>query len=143
MYTIYILILMCRLCLSTTPDFSYVDLDEDDDYMANVTESTDTTDEFAEMIELTTKTDLIAIESRIEELSTILKETIHRIRQQFKKMDIVFLIDSSSSVGKSNFLSELRFVIKFLSDFNVSFNYTRVAVVTFSSQEQIVCYFFY
>lgn len=134
---------MCRLCLSTTPDFSYVDLDEDDDYMANVTESTDTTDEFAEMIELTTKTDLIAIESRIEELSTILKETIHRIRQQFKKMDIVFLIDSSSSVGKSNFLSELRFVIKFLSDFNVSFNYTRVAVVTFSSQEQIVCYFFY
>lgn len=134
---------MCRLCLSTTPDFAYVDLDEDDDYMANVTESTDTTDEFAEMTELTTKTDLIANESRIEELSTILKETIHRIRQQFKKIDIVFLIDSSSSVGKSNFLSELRFVIKFLSDFNVSFNYTRVAVVTFSSQEQIVCYFFY
>lgn len=80
-----------------------------------------------------------AVDARIHELSTILKQTIHRIRQQFKKIDIIFLIDSSSSVGKSNFHSELRFVIKFLSDFNVSYNYTRVSILTFSSQEKIVC----
>lgn len=81
----------------------------------------------------------LAVETKLLELSGILKTTIHRIRKQFKKLDIVFLIDSSSSVGKSNFRSELRFVIKFLSDFNVSFNYTRVSIVTFSSQEKIVC----
>lgn len=79
-----------------------------------------------------------AVDARIHELSTVLKQTIYRIRQQYKKMDIIFLIDSSSSVGKSNFHSELRFVIKFLSDFNVSFNYTRVSILTFSSQEKIV-----
>lgn len=84
--------------------------------------------------------DLIVAESKIQKLSLVLKSTVHRIRQQHKKMDIVFLIDSSSSVGKSNFRSEVKFVIKFLSDFNVSFNYTRVAIVTFSSQENIVCY---
>lgn len=81
----------------------------------------------------------LTVEAKLLELSGILKSTIHRIRKQFKKLDIVFLIDSSSSVGKSNFRSELRFVIKFLSDFNVSFNYTRVSIVTFSSQEKIVC----
>lgn len=80
-----------------------------------------------------------AVDTRILELSAVLKQTIHRIRQQYKKMDIIFLIDSSSSVGKSNFHSELRFVIKFLSDFNVSYNYTRVSILTFSSQEKIVC----
>lgn len=81
-----------------------------------------------------------AAEIKVQELSAVLKNTIHSIRQQYKKMDIVFLIDSSSSVGKSNFQSELRFVIKFLSDFNVSFNYTRVSVVTFSSKDKIVCF---
>lgn len=80
----------------------------------------------------------LAAEMKVRELSAVLKMTIHRIRQQYKKLDIVFLIDSSSSVGKSNFRSELRFVIKFLSDFNVSFNYTRVSIVTFSSQDKIV-----
>lgn len=78
------------------------------------------------------------VDNRTLELSAVLKQTIHRIRQKYKKIDIIFLIDSSSSVGKSNFRSELRFVIKFLSDFNVSYNYTRVSILTFSSQEKIV-----
>lgn len=79
--------------------------------------------------------------SRVEELSKVFKSTIYQIRQKHKKIDIVFLIDSSSSVGKQNFLSEMKFVVKFLSDFNVSFNYTRVAIVTFSSQGKIVSKF--
>lgn len=82
-------------------------------------------------------------ESKVHELSVVLKRTIQGIRQKYKKMDIVFLIDSSSSVGKTNFLSELKFVTKFLSDFNVSYNYTRVAIVTFSSQGKIVSEFLF
>lgn len=77
-------------------------------------------------------------ERRVDELAEILKENIYQIRQKYKKIDVVFLLDASSSVGKNNFLSELKFVTKFLSDFNVSFNYTRVALVTFSSQGKIV-----
>lgn len=87
---------------------------------------------------ITIDDEINAVDARLQELSAVLKQTIHRIRQQYKKMDIIFLIDSSSSVGKSNFHSELRFVIKFLSDFNVSYNYTRVSILTFSSQEKIV-----
>lgn len=78
------------------------------------------------------------IETKVNELSGLLKRTIHRIRQLYKKIDVVFLLDASSSVGKSSFLSELKFVRKFLSDFNVSYNYTRVSLVTFSSQGKIV-----
>lgn len=77
-------------------------------------------------------------EKRVDELAEILKQNIFQIRQKHKKIDVVFLLDASSSVGKNNFLSELKFVTKFLSDFNVSFNYTRVALVTFSSQGKIV-----
>lgn len=146
-----------RLCLSSSDE--YVELDDDldwdgsvdtsdDEVYANVTdlpENEFTTNATPQSIENTIKTaasiddDATAAESKVHELSAVLKATIHRIRQQYKKMDIVFLIDSSSSVGKSNFRSELKFVTKFLSDFNVSFNYTRVSIVTFSSQEKIVC----
>lgn len=77
-------------------------------------------------------------EIKVNELSVVLKRTIHRIREKYKKIDVVFLLDASSSVGKSSFISELKFVRKFLSDFNVSYNYTRVSLVTFSSQGKIV-----
>lgn len=85
-------------------------------------------------VETTTSTTGI----NIKDLSAVLKQTIYRIRQKYKKIDVVFLLDASSSVGKSSFLSELKFVRKFLSDFNVSYNYTRVSLVTFSSQGKIV-----
>lgn len=88
---------------------------------------------------LVTTSPLIAI--KVNELSVVLKRTIHRIRQRYKKIDVVFLLDASSSVGKRSFLSELKFVRKFLSDFNVSYNYTRVSLVTFSSQGKIVSSF--
>lgn len=78
------------------------------------------------------------IESDIEQLSEKLKSFTHRVRQQYKKIDIVFLVDSSSSVGNANFRNEIKFVVKFLSDFNVSYNYTRVAIITFSSNDKIV-----
>lgn len=139
-----LLAISTQLCLSSD-DADYIEVTDD----LNLNElNLDTTDEPEYDISAYTEdaahvTEMIidealAVELKVNELSTVLKSTIHRIRQQYKKMDIVFLIDSSSSVGKSNFRSELRFVIKFLSDFNVSFNYTRVSIVTFSSQEKIV-----
>lgn len=75
---------------------------------------------------------------KVDLLSKIFKKTVQRLRQKTKRIDLVFLIDSSSSVGKSNFMSEIKFVKKMLGDFNVSYNYTRVAIVTFSSQGKIV-----
>lgn len=150
------LLLLCQsVCLSS----DYVELIDDlvwstsDELDANATEDIDSIDlltsttDIVNLLENVTKNvtldEVIAAETKVQELSAVLKSTIHNIRQQYKKLDIVFLIDSSSSVGKSNFRSELRFVIKFLSDFNVSFNYTRVSIVTFSSQEKIVCSCFY
>lgn len=158
MYSIYLYLILfsisTRLCLvaESVENVDYIDLDdklnldESNELMVNVTDVAD--NEISEsstalnLVESTTKQtadETVVVDSKVHELSAVLKSTIHRIRQQFKKMDIVFLIDSSSSVGKSNFRSELKFVVKFLSDFNVSFNYTRVSIVTFSSQEKIVC----
>lgn len=76
--------------------------------------------------------------SKVDILSRLFKNSVNRLRQKTKRVDLVFLIDSSSSVGKTNFLSEIKFVKKMLADFNVSYNYTRVAIVTFSSQGKIV-----
>lgn len=89
----------------------------------------------------TTPINVTTARTKIETLSKVFKKSVQKIKQKQKRMDIVFLIDSSSSVGKTNFHSELKFVKKFLSDFNVSFNHTRVAIVTFSSQGKIVSVF--
>lgn len=133
-----IISIVAQLCLSSS-NLDYTEVGENLNWDVELNElDTITTDVPVELSFKNIVHDEIAAETKVNELSAVLKSTIHRIRQQYKKMDIVFLIDSSSSVGKSNFRSELRFVIKFLSDFNVSFNYTRVSIVTFSSQEKIV-----
>ncbi|XP_055587381.1 sushi, von Willebrand factor type A, EGF and pentraxin domain-containing protein 1-like [Uranotaenia lowii] len=78
------------------------------------------------------------IKIKVDRLSGSFKANVEKIKTKHKRVDIVFLIDASSSVGKTNFGSEIKFVKKLLSDFNVSYNYTRVAVVTFSSQNKII-----
>lgn len=78
------------------------------------------------------------IKAKVDRLSGSFKKSVEKIKIKHKRVDIVFLIDASSSVGKANFHSEIKFVKKLLSDFNVSYNYTRVAVITFSSQMKIV-----
>lgn len=55
-----------------------------------------------------------------------------------KQIDIIFLVDSSTSVGKHNFVEEIKFVKKLLSDFTVDSNHTRVSVITFSSRERVI-----
>ena len=53
------------------------------------------------------------------------------------EMDLVFIVDSSSSLGENNFENELKFVTKFLSDFTVSYDLTRVAVITYGDYVSI------
>ncbi|XP_057660658.1 sushi, von Willebrand factor type A, EGF and pentraxin domain-containing protein 1-like isoform X1 [Diorhabda carinulata] len=74
--------------------------------------------------------------SKIDILGDILKIQTDSIKN-FTKLDIIFLIDASSSVGENNFKNELKFVKKLLSDVIVDYNHTRVAVVTFSSPTNI------
>lgn len=78
------------------------------------------------------------IKSQLDAMSNVFRKVITKIKMKFKRIDMVFLVDSSSSVGKENFENEISFVKRLLSDFNVSFNYTRVALITFSSRSKIV-----
>uniref|UniRef100_A0AAY4CTR2 Sushi, von Willebrand factor type A, EGF and pentraxin domain-containing protein 1 n=1 Tax=Denticeps clupeoides TaxID=299321 RepID=A0AAY4CTR2_9TELE len=77
-------------------------------------------------------------ESKVERLGQIFKQNVRQLRERSLTLDLVFLVDESSSVGASNFRSELRFVRKLLSDFPVSPENTRVALVTFSSKTHVV-----
>ncbi|KAK3090083.1 hypothetical protein FSP39_009008 [Pinctada imbricata] len=84
------------------------------------------------------RTDL-ASKNKVETLGPVLKRHVQALRgAQDRRMDIVFLVDSSASVGMKNFLDELKFVRKLLADFTVDSNHTRVAVVTFSSRTRVL-----
>lgn len=52
--------------------------------------------------------------------------------------DLVFLLDSSGSVGEENFRFEVKFVRKVLHWFKVSVNHTRIAIVRFSNSVRMV-----
>ncbi|XP_034532135.1 sushi, von Willebrand factor type A, EGF and pentraxin domain-containing protein 1 isoform X3 [Notolabrus celidotus] len=77
-------------------------------------------------------------ESKVERLGQEFKRNVRELREKSSCLDLVFLVDESSSVGANNFLSELRFVRKMLSDFPVAPENTRVALVTFSSKTHVV-----
>ncbi|CAN9509297.1 unnamed protein product [Ophioblennius macclurei] len=77
-------------------------------------------------------------ESKVERLGQAFKRNVRELREKSGCLDLVFLLDESSSVGAANFLSELRFVRKMLSDFPVAAENTRVALVTFSSKTHVV-----
>ncbi|CAH0560178.1 unnamed protein product [Brassicogethes aeneus] len=74
--------------------------------------------------------------SKIDILGEIFKKNIDDLKKN-NKLDLIFLVDASSSVGDKNFKSELKFVKKLLSDITVDYNHTRIAVVTFSSSNNI------
>ncbi|XP_063042299.1 sushi, von Willebrand factor type A, EGF and pentraxin domain-containing protein 1 isoform X3 [Engraulis encrasicolus] len=79
-------------------------------------------------------------ESKVERLGQTFKQSVRELRERSlnASMDLVFLVDESSSVGAANFRLELRFVRKLLSDFPVAPEETRVALVTFSSKSHVV-----
>ncbi|XP_063401402.1 sushi, von Willebrand factor type A, EGF and pentraxin domain-containing protein 1-like [Mytilus trossulus] len=76
---------------------------------------------------------------KVEVLGSALKKHIHLLRKTSEtKVDLIFLVDSSASVGKSNFGNELKFVRKLLADFVVDNNHTKIAVITFSSRRFVL-----
>lgn len=77
--------------------------------------------------------------NKVELLGSVLKKHIHLLRSSSEtKLDIIFLVDSSASVGKSNFGNELKFVRKLLADFVVDEDHTKVSVITFSSKRLVL-----
>ncbi len=75
--------------------------------------------------------------SKVDYLGEVLKGYVAQLRNTpNKKVDLVFLVDSSGSVKEEGFWNELKFVKKLLADFTVDRNNTRVAVITFSSCER-------
>ncbi|XP_015258797.1 PREDICTED: sushi, von Willebrand factor type A, EGF and pentraxin domain-containing protein 1 isoform X1 [Cyprinodon variegatus] len=77
-------------------------------------------------------------ERKVERLGQAFKRNVRVLREKSACLDLVFLVDESSSVGSNNFQSELRFIRKMLSDFPVAPENTRVALVTFSSKNHVV-----
>lgn len=77
--------------------------------------------------------------SKVDILGAVLKQQVEELRQvPDRQVELVFLVDSSASVGAENFFNELKFVKKLLADFTVEYNATRVALVTFSSRNRVV-----
>lgn len=76
--------------------------------------------------------------SKVERLGRAFRSRVRRLRELSDRLELVFLVDESSSVGQANFLNELKFVRKLLSDFPVVSTATRVAIVTFSSKNNVV-----
>ena len=75
---------------------------------------------------------------KVRHLGKILKCYVQELRSTVNaKVELIFLIDSSGSVGEEHFIDELKFVKKLLADFTVDQNNTRVSVVTFSSPELV------
>lgn len=73
--------------------------------------------------------------TRVEVLGEILRGRLHTLLGRTNaSVDLIFLIDASSSVGPDNFSSELRFVRKVLAGLQVSAHHARVSVVTFASE---------
>lgn len=79
-----------------------------------------------------------AVGSKVERLGRAFRSRVRRLRELSDRLELVFLVDESSSVGQTNFLNELKFVRKLLSDFPVVSTATRVAIVTFSSKNNVV-----
>ncbi|XP_052776199.1 sushi, von Willebrand factor type A, EGF and pentraxin domain-containing protein 1-like isoform X1 [Mya arenaria] len=77
--------------------------------------------------------------SKVETLGRVFKGHIKDLKDgSGGALDLLFLVDSSTSVGKNNFVEEVKFVKKLLSDFTVDVNDTRVSVITFSSRERVI-----
>ena len=72
-------------------------------------------------------------------LGRLLKKHVTNLRTgSGQEADLVFLVDSSASVGAENFYNEIKFIRKLLADFTVSHNTTRVVVITYSSVNQVI-----
>lgn len=136
----FLLITNALMCRAST-DYSYDDYEEIPDASSTTTArattslisllSDDDDDDRRKM-----ENDVIKVQ--LDTMSSTFRKIVNKLKMKHKRIEMVFLVDSSSSVGKENFVNEISFVKRLLSDFNVSFNYTRVALITFSSRSKIV-----
>ncbi|XP_075228633.1 sushi, von Willebrand factor type A, EGF and pentraxin domain-containing protein 1-like isoform X2 [Lycorma delicatula] len=80
------------------------------------------------------------LKSKVDALGEVLKKRVDILRTAEKNhpLELIFLVDASSSVGAENFKSELKFVKKLLADFTISSSHTRVALISFASAESVV-----
>lgn len=142
---IYLCLLITQMRLivcENSTDYSYDDFDEEIPGVTITTDSTKPTDSpSVHIFEEEEKGVNDENENQfvqLEKMSNTFKRIVNKYKLKHKKLEIIFLIDASSSVGKENFENEISFVKRLLSDFNVSYNYTRVALITFSSKSKIV-----
>lgn len=135
----FLLTMNVFVCRAST-DYSYDD-DEENPVEADAALKTATTQRILiakEDDEERNKIENDVIKEQMDVMSSTFRRIITKIKMKHKRIEMIFLVDSSSSVGKENFANEISFVKRLLSDFNVSFNYTRVALITFSSRSKIV-----
>lgn len=136
---IFVLITIIFVSRAST-DYSYDDYEEIPDSSSSsiVTTSTPSENLSNDVDQKKSENDIETVKEHLDEMSNTFRKIIGKIKMKHKKIEMVFLVDSSSSVGKENFANEISFVKRLLSDFNVSYNYTRVALITFSSRSKIV-----
>lgn len=147
---LFLLIMRARLIAcennNSTTDYTYDEYDEE--IPESLTESSPLSSSVASRI--ISDGDFIEVEkgvneeenedqqAQLEKMSSTFKRIVNKFKNKHKKLEIIFLIDASSSVGAENFENEISFVKRLLSDFNVSYNFTRIALITFSSKSKIV-----
>jgi hypothetical protein len=131
------LLLITNVCRAST-DYSYDDDEENPVVAIEISTTQRALVPEIEDDEERNKIENDVIKERLDVMSSVFRRIITKIKMKNKRIEMIFLVDSSSSVGKENFANEISFVKRLLSDFNVSFNYTRVALITFSSRSKIV-----
>ncbi|CAK9299230.1 unnamed protein product, partial [Gordionus sp. m RMFG-2023] len=77
----------------------------------------------------------------MESAWSLQKPTNNSIERTYLPLDLVFLIDASTSLGLENFEKTLKFVNNITVTLPVSSNLTRIALITFSSESKIFQYF--
>ncbi|XP_046385384.1 sushi, von Willebrand factor type A, EGF and pentraxin domain-containing protein 1-like isoform X2 [Ischnura elegans] len=105
----------------------------------NVTEPSMSILQDEKLVKNPTARENIPVKSRADVLGGTLRRLLRKLKEgEDPRLELVFLVDSSASVGAENFFNEIRFVRKLLSDFTVSSNAVRVALVTFSSRNRVI-----
>ena len=76
--------------------------------------------------------------AKLQEMAKILRNSVRRLKYDNKRpTELIFIIDSSKSVGDKNFSMMIGFVRSMLSDIEVDTNSTRVSVITYSSPSRV------
>lgn len=126
-----IIFTLCAFCINKSQHFASDDLKSFDQYTAFLNFGDN------EVLKSNYNYSNGNFKSKVDVLGKLFKNNID-VFKAYRQLDLIFLIDSSSSVGENNFKSEIKFVKKLLSDVTVDYNHTRIAIVVFSSKNYVV-----